>query len=336
MSQARLRDPRAALWMFTPTETNAPGATFAAASNFNTGILSSGVGGTTAWVWSIPDWVQFLHVLLVGGGAGGGSGSRGAAGGSRTGGGGGGGGGSGFFWVPLVGLQNRRVFVQVGAGSPGGASVTTDNTNGSPCVSGGGNTSLFFGRSVLQVTAGANAATFSAAGGNSSGSGVGWNNSHYVGTGGGAGGAGAVGAAAASSATTGPCRGGGGGGGISAADAGFAGGVGGAGSHYLVGYMTQSNWGIGDYLAAAGGALGGNSGESPFTKAGLVGGSVREFPLIGAGGGGGGSNPSGAGGAGGNGAFGGGGGGGGASVNGSPSGAGGNGGPGLAIVFAFG
>jgi hypothetical protein len=256
-----------------------------------------------SYTWTKPAGARTIELIIIGGGCGGGSGRRGAAGTQR----GGGGGGSGgcFVHVTLPASQfGATVPVTVGAGGAGGASVTTDDTNGNLGLPGGDSS---FG-SILadNVTGGAPGGTTS--GGNGA---VAESAGTVVGRAGGAGGSGAAGNAASNSGSGPGC--GGGGAGISTANAVFAGGNG-------------CQWRlVGTASGGAGGSSGGGNGNN----------GASTF-LSGAGGGGGGSGLGVPGGNGGNGGKpGGGGGGGAASENGQPSGAGGNGGDGAVYVITY-
>jgi hypothetical protein len=332
ISQARALDPRCAVYMFTPTQTDAPRAIFNT-GNPNTGSILAGAGTIGFWEWSLPDWVQIAQVILVGGGSGGGSGQRAAAGGSRTGGGGGSGGGSGLFILPTKWIPNRMLTITVGAGGVGGAAVSSDTTAGNLGTV-GGNTTVGFGRLVWLIPGGRAQTTYNA-GGTGSSFGAGFNNSPYTGRAGGAGGAGAAGATPSTNNQNGSCGGGGGGAGIDASNNAFAGAAGSIGNNYFLGAPAAS-WLTGGATIPTAGTSGGGSGQSGWAAAGQVGNSLLEMPMIGLGGAGGGSHASSASGAGGDGSWGGGGGGGGASVNGQLSGAGGNGGPGLAVFLCWG
>jgi hypothetical protein len=255
------------------------------------------------FTWNKPDGAKTIELIIIGGGCGGGSGRRGAAGTQR----GGGGGGSGGCFVHIVLPASQfgaTVPVTVGAGGAGGASVTTDDTNGNLGTAGGDSS---FGSIIADNTTGG------APGGTSSGGNgaIAENCGTVVGRAGGAGGSGSAGQSASFTGSGPGC--GGGGAGISPANSVFAGGNG-------------CQWRIaGTAVGGTGGSSGGgngNNGNSTF--------------LSGAGGGGGGSGLGVPGGNGGNGGKpGGGGGGGAASENGQPSGAGGNGGDGAVYVITY-
>lgn len=332
-SQARLLSPRSALYTFLPTDTNAPGARYNF-GNHNVGPFLTTLGNVGLWNWAVPDWVQFIHALLVGGGGGGASGQTGAANATRNGGGGGGAAGSGFYWIPMTLVPSRRIFLTVGAGGAGANGVSTNNANGGLGTS-GGVTIMGTDKFLWPVTGGRTQGAYNTGALASNGSGVGYATTQYIGTAAANGGAGAVGADTTGSTVSGPCRGGGGGGGISSANAVFNGGAGGIASMYLAGTAHATSWAVNAYTTLVGGTAGG-AGDSAFSKHGLVGNYLNEFPLIGASGGGGASSVTATAGAGGSGAYGGGGGGGGAALNGFTSGAGGNGGPGIALLFCFG
>lgn len=250
-------------------------------------------GGT----WTKPLGAKKIRVELVGGGGGGGSGRKGALGTNRYGGGGGGAAAVTVYEIDAASIISP-VTVLVGAGGPGGASITTNDTNGALGASFGGTTS--FG---LLRAAGGNkgngGTTTTGTAGSLQGIGV------FVGGAGGAGSSGG-GTLANSGAYTG---GGGGGAGLTAAELNATGGTGGAATSY-------------NQVGAAG-------GTSP-TPHNLL-------ATIGLGGGGGNSNNAGNGGAGGAGGLYGGGGGGGAGATNDVgnSGAGGAGGDGIAIITTY-
>lgn len=335
-SQAKTWRSQSTLYTFLPAETNAPNAKYHQTVSHNTGRMLTG-GNYGAWYWTVPDWIQAIHALLVGGGGGGCSGQRGTAGSSRSGGGGGGGAGSSWYWIPISSLPSRRLYIVVGSGGAGANGITSDNTNGG--LGTAGSDTIIGSDKLIWPTrpgsAGGAAGNFANGGPiSSAGATNGYVNVNYIGSAGANGGAGAVGSTTTGSTICGVCRGGGGGGGISAANGVFNGGAGGIAHMHLTG-AVYTNWSVTSYTTIAGGTSGGN-GESAFSKHGLAGSYQNEFPLIGASGGGGASSITANAGSGGNGSYGGGGGGGGASVNGFTSGAGGNGGPGIVLLFCFG
>jgi hypothetical protein len=110
------------------------------------GTLSASGGGsgmqvqvdtiTTSQTWLKPSWGKYYKVYLYGGGSGGGSGSRQATTLARY----GGGGGAGSNMIVAEYLDSvvpSSLLVSIGAGGTGGASVTSDSTNGNPGSVGG-------------------------------------------------------------------------------------------------------------------------------------------------------------------------------------------------------
>ncbi len=302
---------------------------------------------SSTFTFVMPSGYTAIDVDLVGGGGGGGSGRRGAAGGVRGGGAGGGGGARqrARLVAPAAGTS---VTVTVGTGGPGGAAISTNDTNGGIGTAGGTTT---FG-SYLSAYGGApgEAGTNGAVSGGSGGGALSTGNSskggypssgqlgtsaypYNVGLGGGLGraaanvpgsaewgGGGGSGNGNGADAISGAGSlyggaGGGGGGSIDAGNTSYKGGPGGLAGTWDDGTGTVSTSGV------AGGTTGGGAGNPGAAGSGMVSG----------GGGSGGGAGGGTGGAGG--APGGGGGGGGASLNGTASGAGGAGGDGRAIVI---
>src|SRR6478752_10832162 len=86
--------------------------------------------------WTKPPQAGTVRVVLLGAGGGGGSGRRGAAGTPRKGGSGGGGGGLTDTLFDGDDLP-ATVAVTIGAGGPGGVSVTTNSTDGNAGSNGG-------------------------------------------------------------------------------------------------------------------------------------------------------------------------------------------------------
>lgn len=288
------------------------GDTVAGRSTVQTQIFTS--DGT----WYKPVAAQKVHVLCIGGGGGGGAGRKGAAGTVRTGGSGGGGGGRTEMWLLASDLAST-VAVEVGLGGAGGASVTTDNTNGSDGVYSpqtGSGASMF----GLHVRAwpgnpGSGGRTV-ALGGGTAGDGL-------MSTGSDGGTQGASGAAGNGASWSRMGAGGGGaGGGLTTANAASNGGS-------TINYLDFGGAFPASIGAAGGTAPGGNGSD---------GATVYGSLYAGYGGSGGASHASGNAGHGGNGGnYGAGGGGGGASTNGAgqASGAGGNGAPGIVIVTTW-
>ena len=280
---------------------------------------ASATGSGGSYSWSIPTNAKAIRVYAIGGGGGGGSGRRGAAGTARFG--GGGASSAGLLDVYLTASDfssGASVSVSVGAGGPGGAAVTADDTNGNNGQNGGA-TSVTIGGKTFAAGAGGGAS------GGSSASGSAGNplTSQFAGNAGGN-----------SSATAAPglvswansqiticAPGGGGGGGISTGNTSYNGGQ----TRQDAGYNTSTSANPLNGGTAPGGA--GNSGNA----------NSFGFPLPGGSGTGGGAGDSSTtGGAGGDGAdYGGGGGGGGAAVNGFASGKGGNGGNGFLRITVW-
>jgi hypothetical protein len=253
----------------------------------------------------------------TGGGGGGGSGRRGAPGSARSGGGGGAVGAVQDRTYQAVDITASSYSITMGADSPGGAAVTTDDTSGNPGTA--GNDILIVNFYRARGGGGGQAGGTTAAGGTTSQTAsdrTPTNNS---------GGSSITAAPAAISPSGGPGPGGGGAG-LTTGNVGFAGAGGGGAS-------------ISAYVSIGGGAGGtidgGNAGNGG--NGDIAGRPDIESAGGGAGGGGGGSGPAVAGGSGGNGGnVGGGGGGGAASANGFTSGAGGIGrGPRLTIIETY-
>jgi hypothetical protein len=254
-----------------------------------------------AATWTKPPGAVQVQAILVGGGAGGGSGRRDAAGTAR-GGGGGGAGGARIVVDLAAGELGATAAVVVGAGSPGGAAVAADTTNGTQGTAGGVTTLATLAGIISTGTAGQGLGGLAAAGG-----------------GGGAPSGSAKGGSAAGVGSTGAANGGGG----SSQNNGAQGGGGGGGGGGLTVANAQLGQGSGFWWNLA----------TDLLVAGGVVTSPRPYGLAGGGGSGGAASVAGAAAAGGIGqAPGGGGGGGGASVNGQLSGAGGPGADGMVII----
>ena len=265
------------------------------------------------WTNPSPSTAKRVYVRLIGGGGGGGSGRKGAAGTVRTGGGGGGAGAVVEFWTLTTELSGTES-VTVGAGGTGGASQTTNSTNGIAGSNGG--STIFAGVTANRGAGGGAGSTAQALGGaaTSSGSSIGIiaSNTLVGGNSSATGGNGSQGGTAIFCVPTG----GGGGGGVTSTNADGSGGVGG----------QMGN-------AALGTINGGTSG----TNGGTSGGTGNAARGSGTGGGGGGGNTGGNAGNGGDGGgFGSGGGGGGAAVDSvGNSGKGGDGKPGYALIITY-
>jgi hypothetical protein len=291
--------------------------------NYSTAPIGA-TGGSGSWTFGLPSWVSHIDVITVGAGSGGSSGARYAL--AAGGGGGGAGGGTSVGRYFVADLGNTTLAVVVGLGGTGGASVTTNSTDGNAGID-GGPSSVAIEDVILVVSAPTQGAFPSSA----SDGGAGGNQSNgafqplllsvrQVGTYGGAGGFPdqiAAGTGADISDTDAATGGGGGGcleNGGELANPGARGGN-------TATYGTATNGG-------AAGALHANGGNGANPAAPIY---------VGTGGGGGGSSATVgvAAGRGGNGGIGGGGGGGGASINGSASGAGGNGGNGFVRIIAY-
>jgi hypothetical protein len=272
------------------------------------------------FTWTKPAGAKVVEVYLVGAGAGGGSGARQATTSIRSGGAGGGGGGVVLCRVSAATLGSTET-VTIGAKGTGGASVTSDSTNGNAGTIGGNSTFSIFkayggnlgagGNNTGASTGGtahsnityfiANAFMGGAANGNTAnGFNANSSASPYLQPGGGGGGAGAV----ASSVIN---RSGGAGGGFTATQNGnnyaIAGGSGGtsAGVSATAGTSATTN----NFQAGTGGGAG-------FYRTGQAGDTAGAGGWPGGGGGGGG-----------------------ASDNGFASGAGGSGANGFALIITY-
>lgn len=267
-------------------------------------IQTFNVGSHT---WTKPAKAKMIKVICIGAGGGGGSGRKSASATLAT---GGAGGGSGSVAIMEfdASLISATVNISVSAGGLGGASVSTNSTNGNPGANGAANTS--FGSYLRGARGNAVAAGGTAVGAASGGTA---NSGMFTGVTGGASSAtGAAGSNGGNSSGYAPSAGGAGGGITATTPAASAGGNG--------GFVFAAN-----SVQAAGGGVGAN---------GTAG---SNYGWLGGGGGGGGSSITGNAGNGGNGAsYGAGGGGGGAALDGvGNSGAGGNGGDGLCVVITY-
>jgi hypothetical protein len=285
--------------------------------NENTGVEFTVDTITSTSTWVKPDWAKKVTVFLLGGGSGGGSGRRGSTTVNRTG--GGGGAGSGYWSAQYeASTLPATVLVTIGQGGLGGASVTTDDTDGNAGQSGGatsfgsylttGTTTGGDGGDTSTGTSGGNMilalSTFLAQQRGSQGDG-GWPSTSPSSTG---------------QKYLDGSLGGGGGAGASASNTTTANGGTSQPTNWLTTYPT--------WLFGAGGTNGGNGGNGSNNQTGYL--------LFGSSGGGGSYKTGQATGNGGNGGNGAGGGGGAASDNGFNSGAGGNGGNGLCIIICEG
>lgn len=99
---------------------------------------------TSSGTWTKPSGASQVRVIAIGGGGGGGSGRKGAAGTARTGGSGGFGGCRSDITIPASILAST-ISVTIGLGGSGGASQTTNSTNGNNGTIGGNTT---FGATV--------------------------------------------------------------------------------------------------------------------------------------------------------------------------------------------
>jgi hypothetical protein len=286
--------------------------------NDNTGGVEFTVDTiTTTSTWVKPDWAKKVTVFLLGGGSGGGSGRRGSTTVNRTG--GGGGAGSGYWSAQYeASTLPATVLVTIGQGGLGGASVTTDDTDGNAGQSGGATS---FGSYITTGT------TTGGDGGDTS-TGVSGGNmilalSTFLAQQRGSQGLGGF-PSNGQSSTAGQyldgSLGSGGGAGANASNTTTANGGTYQPTNWLTTYPT--------WLFGAGGTNGGNGGNGSNNQTGYL--------LFGSSGGGGSYKTSQATGNGGNGGYGAGGGGGAASDNGFNSGAGGNGGNGLCIIICEG
>ena len=283
----------------------------------NTGVQFTAETITTTSTWVKPTWAKTVTVFLLSGGAGGGSGRRGATTTRRC---GGGGGGASGYWSAQFEASTLlpTVLITIGQGGIGGASVTTNDTDGNNGASGGASS---FGS---YVTTGI---TTGGIGGDTSSGVLGGSRTNPL------------------SPILASQIGDDGGGGVPTdVDPnllqtyliGALGGEGGAGQNANItattvgGTNAPTNWvsGYPTWLFGLAGTNGGNGGNGTNNQTGY---------LYFASSGGGGSYKTGqATGNGGNGGYGAGGGGGSASDNGFASGAGGNGGNGLCIIVCFG
>jgi hypothetical protein len=262
----------------------------------------------TNGTWTKPAGAKSVDIIAIGAGTGGASGRRGAPGTVRQGGGGGSSSGVTRYVIPADALP-ATVAVTVGAGTAGGAAITTDDTDGQPSAV---NSATTFGAFIRIGTnqAVTNQAGTTGAGGAGAAAGAGvFNGSN----GAAASATGGVGANAA--AVIAQPGAGGAGGGITTANVANNGGQGGNA------YTTIS-------VTMTGGVV---DGALPVTRSHPAG-----APLPGHGGGGGAASitthaQAGADG----GLYGAGGGGGGASTNGFNSGAGGKGAPGIVVVTTY-
>ena len=257
---------------------------------------------TSGTSFTVPTGAKFVDVICIGGGGGGGSGARQATTSARY---GGGGGGSGGISIYRTSAPNVAFTYAVGAPGTGGASVTTDTTNGANGVAGGQSSVNLGGTYVCRANGGA----------------LGSGGTTSTGSAGAAGGAMiAGGAGGAGTSTTGTTP-----------DTSFSTGAGGGGGGAAASSTTTAAGGQGSGVNAVAGGSAGGAGTNGTALTSVSSGSVL---LAGGGGGGGGSyataQATGAGGTGG--AYGGGGGGGAASDNTFASGAGGAGGSG-AVIF---
>ena len=272
---------------------------------------------TSSGTWTKPAWGKYFRVYICGGGAGGGSGARQATTSARYG--GGGGAPAQAFWMELTDTQiTGNVSVTIGAGGTGGASVTTDNTNGANATAGGATSFGSFG-STYTANLGSGGTTSSGSRGSTVrlDSVFGWSNT-YSGQNG-------------SNTSPGTSSG------LSNQVLSISGNWGGGGGAGASGNSTTTaNGGTMDHWSqisgspavSAGGTNGGNGNNGVNFTCG--------YATIGTPGGGGSYKTGQATGAGGNGGYGAGGGGGAASDNGFASGAGGNGGSGICIVVSIG
>jgi hypothetical protein len=272
----------------------------------------------SSYSWTIPPHARVIEIFAIGAGGGGGSGRKGAANSARYGGGGGGSGGVMLITRQVSDLSTRTLTITVGQGGAGGASVTTDDTNGNS-GSVANDTSIVIGSQTYYASRGGpgGGGTSTASSGGSAG------NAQYTGV---AGGSGSVSAApAGNNATSFTASGGPAGGGVSTSNVAYDGGQGRAQGWFVSGAS----------VAASGGTAPGGNGTN--ASAAYTGGLSNSVGGSG-GGGAGNANASGNGGNGGNGAnYGGPGAGGGACTNGTgnASGAGGSGGEGFVRITVW-
>lgn len=300
----------------TPTASDVGAAASVEIKDFTrTSAPADATGSGGGYSWTIPAAAKAIRIYAIGGGGGGGSGRRGASGTARFG--GGGGSSAGVLDVLLTSADwgaNRVCSITVGAGGPGGAAVTANDTNGNSGQNGGA-TTITVNSKTLSASQGGGASGGTSTSGNAGNPlaspmpGQAGGNSSATGTPGGAG------YATVSFTSTG----GGAGGGISTGDVSYNGGATRIDAPYNGGTNFSSSG------TAPGGA--GTTGASNTFGVPLPGGS---------GSGGAAGNSTTAGGDGGNGGdYGGGGGGGGASFNGFNSGKGGNGGNGFLRITVY-
>lgn len=282
-------------------------------------------GNLGQWTWALPANARRISIISVSGGGGGASGRRGAANTLAGGGGAGGPGDVKKIDAFVSELASTTLWIQVGNGGAGGASVTTNDTNGNIGTS-GGNSGVRYNNSSGTQIIWHDSTGYRGEGGTNAAGGLGragsWTHfspgQHNTGGNGGDGTNAATAGAINQNGSAAP-TGGGGGGGISAANAAQAG----AGS--LAPYRAD-----GAGVLVAGGSSDGGAGGGGIDK------YFGHLITVGSGGGGGGSSATTVGGQGGNGGFpGGGGGGGGASRNGFNSGAGGNGSDGIVRIVVW-
>lgn len=282
-------------------------------------ITNAGTG-----MYSVPSGASLLKVWGWAPGGGGGSGRKGLTNTIVCGGGGGGAGAGGYIEIPVLALDGATTIAWTnGAAGIGGASQTTNSSNGLPGTAGG---MTSFGLWLVLSGGGGGA------GGTASSGTAGTAGDDYgvwIGRSGGSANASGTGGSAGGDAYDASpyflnqrmAAGGGGGGGITAAGIASTGGRGGIAGSYLL--LARGGNGYG-----ANGAINSNGGNAVSLNAAL--------PAPGCGAGGGGSSVTGNGGNGGlAGLYGAGGGGGGAAGDGiGDSGAGGDGAPGIIMIVA--
>ena len=291
-----------------------------------TSAPADATGSSGLYTWTVPSAAKFIRIVTVSGGGGGGSGRRGA---TSTACGGGGGGGSGdvkSIDLAASQLTSSQLYIVVGAGGPGGAGVTANDTNGNLGTSGGNSGVRYNDTNGVQLiwndsTGYRGDPGLTVGGAGRGGSGTPYAPGQHSTGGNGGDGVTAPGLPTLNSSTNAASpTAGGGGGGISAANAAQAGADG------FMPYRAASGLGVYPLGGTSGGGVGGDGASNVFGHLGTVG----------VGGAGGGASTTTAGGAGGNGGLpGGGGGGGGASRNGFTSGAGGNGGDGVVRITVW-